>query len=383
MTQNVVKGPFSVAVITNIPAPYRQKQWEHYATIRNLSITVFYCGKSDKDRFWDVRPASGVREVFLRGLSYRKWHFNPSIFLLPFQKFDLFLVGGYGFPTVVIAIVLLRLFNKNWTMMMDGIAPPRLKTEKWYVNAIQRFFTKGANAYFFNGTAAKVWLKQFGIADEKIFDQYLTVDVSYFTENEKASIERRILTRTRYDINKDVVVVMYVGRLVKHKGIRDLIHAIKNLVENKNYDVVALIVGEGEQRDSLELEAKNLNGHVVFTGQIPLSDLRLCYYASDIFVLPTHHDPWGLVINEAMACALPVITTDAAGASLDLIKNNGYVIRSGDVRSLSSAIEALMDAKLRKAFGEESRRIISKWTYKESLESFQNMIRYLTNEDVT
>jgi len=100
-------------------------------------------------------------------------------------------------------------------------------------------------------------------------------------------------------------------------------------------------------------------------------------------VLPTHHDPWGLVINEAMACALPVITTDAAGASLDLIKNNGYVIRSGDVRSLSSAIEALMDAKLRKAFGEESRRIISKWTYKESLESFQNMIRYLTNEAVT
>lgn len=100
-------------------------------------------------------------------------------------------------------------------------------------------------------------------------------------------------------------------------------------------------------------------------------------------MLPTHHDPWGLVINEAMACALPVITTDAAGASLDLIKNNGYVIRSGDVRSLSSAIEALMDAKLRKAFGEESRRIISKWTYKESLESFQNMIRYLTNEAVT
>ena len=264
--QNAVKGPLRVAVITNIPAPYRQKQWEHYATIRNLSITVFYCGKSEKDRFWDVQPASGVREVFLRGIIFRKWHFNPGIFLLPFQKFDLFLVGGYGFPTVMIAIVLLKLFNKNWAMMSDGIAPPRLKSEKWYVRAIQRFFTKGANAYFFNGTAAKVWLKQFGIADEKIFDQYLTVDVSYFTENEKASIERRILTRTRYDINKDVVVVMYVGRLVKHKGIRDLIHAIKNLVENKNYDVVALIVGEGEQRDSLELEAKNLNGHVVFTG---------------------------------------------------------------------------------------------------------------------
>jgi glycosyltransferase involved in cell wall biosynthesis len=378
--QNVVNGPLRVAVITNIPAPYRQKQWEHYATIRNVSLTVFYCGKREQDRFWDVQPASGVTEVFLRGISYRKWHFNPSIFLVPFQKFDLFLVGGYGFPTVMIAILLLKLFNKNWTMMIDGIAPPRLKSEKWYVRAVQRFFTKGANAYLVNGTSAKKWLNQFGIAGKKVFNQFLTVDVSYFTENEKASRERRSLIRNRYAISEDAAVVMYVGRLVRHKGISDLIHATENLIENKNYRVTALIVGEGEQRDSLELETKNLYGQVVFTGQIPLSDLRLCYYASDIFVLPTHYDPWGLVINEAMACALPVITTNAAGASLDLIKNNGYVIRPGDVHSLSSAIEALMDAKLRKAFGEESRRIISKWTYKESLESFENMLRYLNNE---
>lgn len=206
-----------MAVITNIPTPYRQKQWEYYSTIRNLSITVFYCGKSEKGRFWDVQPASGVREVFLRGFSYRKWHFNPSIFLLPFQKFDLFLVGGHGFPTVMIAIALLKLFNKNWAMMIDGIVPTRLKTEKWYLSAIQRFFTKGADAYFVNGTAAKRWLKQFGIADEKIFNQYLTVDVSYFTENEKTSKERRILTRNRYDINENAVVVLYVGRLVWHK----------------------------------------------------------------------------------------------------------------------------------------------------------------------
>lgn len=164
------------------------------------------------------------------------------------------------------------------------------------------------------------------------------------------------------------------------QSIRDLIHAIKNLVENKSCSVVALVVGEGEQRDSLELETKNLKGHVVFAGHIRLSDLRLVYYASDIFVLPTHHDPWGLVINEAMACALPVITTNAAGCSLDLVKNNGFVINPGDVPGLSSAIEKLMDANVRKALGEESRRIISKWTYKESLESFEDMLSYLYHE---
>lgn len=380
MVQNVVNGPLRVAVITNIPAPYRQKQWEHYATIRNLSITVFYCAKREQDRFWNVQPASGVREVFLGGISYREWHFNPSIFLLPFQKFDLFLVGGYGFPTVMIAIVLLKLFNMNWAMVTDGIAPPRLKSEKWYVRAIQRFFTKGANAYFVNGTAAKKWLKRFGIPDESVFDQYLTVDVNYFLESEKASKKTRIHTRRRHKIRDDAIVVLYVGRLAPVKGIEDLIAAVNSLVEDKNYEVAALIVGEGEQRARLESEAKNLPANVVFTGYVEPSELCRCYYASDIFVLPTHNDPWGLVINEAMACALPIITTDAAGSSRDLVKNNGYVIHPGDVSSLSSAIEKLMDADVRKAFGEESRRIISKWTYEESSESFENMVRYLNSE---
>lgn len=377
---NTVEKPLRLAVITNIWTPYRKKQWEIYSKIPDLSITVFYCSKLEKNRFWNIIPASGVREVFLKGISYLGWHFNPGVFKLPFQKFDLFLIGGYGFPTVMIAIILLKVFRRNWAMISDGEAPEQLKAETWYLKAIRRFFTLGANAYFANGTAAKKSLMRFGIAEEKIFNQYLTVDVNYFLENEKASKERRLLTRKRYCISEDAVVVTYVGRLVRHKGIRDLIHATENLVENKNYNVISLIVGEGEQRGSLVLEAKNLKGHVVFTGHILLSELCLCYYASDIFVLPTYYDPWGLAINEAMACALPVITTNAAGASLDLIKSNGYVIRPGDVRSLSSSIEALMDTKLRKTFGEESRRIISKWTYKESLESFKNMLRCLTSE---
>jgi glycosyltransferase involved in cell wall biosynthesis len=378
--QNVVNGPLRVAVITNIPTPYRQKQWECYATIPNLSITVFYCGKSEQDRFWDVQPASGVREVFLRGITYRKWHFNPSIFLLPFQKFDLFLVGGYGFPTLMIAIVMLRLFNKNWAMMIDGIEPPRLKSEKWYVSAIQRFFTNGANSYFVNGTAAKRWLKQFGIVDEKIFNQYLTVDVGYLLEKDGDAKTARRLTRREYRISDDAVVVIYVGRIDLDKGIRDLIHAIQSLAQNKNYNVVALIVGEGKLKERLRMDMNDLQTNVISAGQVDPSELYLFYYASDIFVLPTYHDVWGLAVNEAMACALPIITTNAAGCFPDLVKNNGFVINPGDVPGLSSAIEALMDTKLRKAFGEESRRMISKWTYKESLESFENMLRYLNSE---
>jgi len=209
--QNILERRLRIAIITNTPTPYRQKQWECYSKIHDLSITVFYCSKREKNRFWNVQPASGVREVFLKGVGYREWHFNPGIFLVPFQKFDIFLIGGYSFPTVMIAIVLLRLFKKNWALISDGVSPPKLKSQKWYVRLVQRFFTNGATAYFANGTASKKRLKQFGIPDERVFDQYLTVDVSYFLESEKASRKTRIQTRRRHKIEDDATVVFVRG----------------------------------------------------------------------------------------------------------------------------------------------------------------------------
>jgi len=372
-----VENPLRIAIVTNIQTPYRQKQWECYSKIDGLNITVYYCSKSERNRYWSVLPAGGVREVFLKGVNYRGWHFNPGVFLIPFQKFDLFLVTGYGFPTAAIAIVLLKIFKRNWAMISDGVAPQKLKAEAWYTRAVKRFFTEGATAYFANGTAAKNLLMQFDIAEEKIFNQYLTVDVKYFLENEKASKEKRIRTRHKYGIREDTIVVIYVGRLIPHKGIQDLIQAIEGLVKRKKNNVIALIVGGGEEKERLQSNTKNLQQNVIFTGFVEPYELCLCYYASDIFCLPTHHDPWGLVVNEAMACALPIITTNAAGASVDLVKNNGYVVSAGDVSGLSSAIEALIDADVREAFGTESRRMILNWTYIESSQSFKNMLNYM------
>jgi glycosyltransferase involved in cell wall biosynthesis len=95
-------------------------------------------------------------------------------------------------------------------------------------------------------------------------------------------------------------------------------------------------------------------------------------------ILPIYYDSWGLVVNEAMACSLPVVVTDAAGCYPDLVTDgsNGHVVKAGDVSALTDAIRVLMNAELRKRFGQESRRIIKQWTYSDSRREFLKAIDF-------
>lgn len=362
-----------IAIITNIPTPYRQKQWEYFADCEYLDITIFYCSDIENDRHWSVNSSKGVKEVFLGGLCYKKLHFNPGILKVVFQDFDAFFIGGYGYPSLVMAIIALKLLRKPWVILIDGISPLKLKKDNVVLKSIKRFLLNDASAYFANGTVSKLYLKEFKIPENKIFNQYMTVDTNYFLEKEAEGIKNRDKLRQAYGISNDSVVILYVGRLVSHKGVDDLISAIKYL-NKENYDVSLLIVGDGLIKKKLEQKAKKLR-NVFFTGHIQPWELYNYYYASDIFILPTKDDPWGLVVNEAMTCGLPTITTNAAGCSLDLINGNGYVIKIGEKEELMHAIKKLMDPILRKSYGKRSREIISNWTYEESLKSLNEMIR--------
>ena len=120
-----------VAFITNIPTPYRQRQWEHFARLKDINITVYYCAHIKKGRFWNINPARGVKEIFLRGITFRNLHFNPDIFSIILKKAYLFFVGGYGYPTVMVVILLLKLLKKPCyhDLVTDGktgiLVPPK------------------------------------------------------------------------------------------------------------------------------------------------------------------------------------------------------------------------------------------------------------------
>lgn len=359
-----------IAIITNIPTPYRRKQWECYSKCKYLDISIFYCAKTEKERYWDVYRSEGVKEIFLNGINYGDFHFNPGILKILFQDFDLYFVGGYGFPTVVISIFILNILNKPWVLIFDGISPLELKRDN---SILRKFLIKGAISYFANGTVSKKYLEKNGIPRKKIFNQFMTVDVDYLIQKRKDLTKVRREIRLKYKISTDSVVVIYSGRLVRNKGVQDLIEVVRNL-KNQGYNIKSLIVGDGNYMQNLKRLSQDIQSDIIFTGYINPEELYNYYYASDLFVLPTHNDAWGLVVNEAMACGLPVIVTDAAGCSIDLIKNNGFVIEAGNLKQMYYTIEKIIKNDLFEEYGKNSIEIISKWTYKESYQSFLDVI---------
>ena len=97
----------------------------------------------------------------------------------------------------------------------------------------------------------------------------------------------------------------------------------------------------------------------------------------DVFVLPSIYEPRGAVINEAMACGLPVVVTDRCGSLGDIVQegDNAFVYPAGDADALARALDALMDDALRARMGQRSREIIATWDYARGVEGVKEALR--------
>jgi len=146
-------------------------------------------------------------------------------------------------------------------------------------------------------------------------------------------------------------------------------------ITQKYRNVGLLLVGDGPEKTELKklCMLKNIKG-VYFVDPRQKEELPIFYGISDIFVLPSRKDAWGYVINEAMACGLPIITTNMVGAAYDVVKHgeNGLIIQDCTIDSLHGALETLLkypEQKLRE-MGEASQRLIAPYTHKNSAKKF-------------
>lgn len=145
----------------------------------------------------------------------------------------------------------------------------------------------------------------------------------------------------------DATVLLYVGRLEAHKGLHWLVKTIKLIKnERKGINIKIIIVGSGRERKSLEMLAKRLNisDTVIFAGRVSEEELPSYYAASDIFVIPSLYEGFGLPILEAQACGSPVIGSDCT-AIAETIGLGGVVVKPNDEIALKNEILRLLDDK--------------------------------------
>ena len=186
-----------------------------------------------------------------------------------------------------------------------------------------------------------------------IFLSYNTTDITKFFKKENLINEKilRVFKDTNSNCN-----LLYCGDLIERKGLDLLLKSI-SLIKDQNF--VLHIVGNGDQKPYLtKLSFKfRIENKIKFWDSVPPADIPSFYCSAEIFILPTRYDIWGLVINEAMAASLPVISSKYAVAATEIIDHgvNGYIVDPEDIQRFSDQIKTLiLDRKLREQIGENA-----------------------------
>ena len=150
--------------------------------------------------------------------------------------------------------------------------------------------------------------------------------------------------KNRLSLRPDSVVLLFVGDLISTKGVPELVAAWHRL-RQRQIDVSLCLLGDGALREGLEAELHGeiRDGDCRLPGRVPQGELPVWYRAADLFVLPSHSEGTPVVVMEALACGLPVVSTRVGGIG-ELVEDgvSGCIIPPRDVETLSATLEALI-----------------------------------------
>ncbi len=300
--------------------------------------------------------------------------FNPGIWgLIRKSHFDAAILPGYFYFTAWIAIAAAKWSGTPIVFVTDshGLrswnaqSPWKLRIKKWVV---KRIFSL-ANAVMVSSSGGVDYLKSLGFSSDRIFLVPTAVDNDWWTE-QSSKVDRKAV-RGSWKIPGDGTVVLFCAKLQRWKGPADLLEAFARAGVPNSYLVYA---GDGPERGNLERRAIELGiaDRVRFLGFVNQSQLPAAYSAADLLVLPSLFEPFGLVVNEAMLCGLPVAVSDRVGAKFDLVRpgENGYVFPAGDVPALAGILQQILgDPEERARMGAAARRRMETWSPREYTDS--------------
>lgn len=209
-------------------------------------------------------------------------------------------------------------------------------------------------------------MKEFyNVPDSRIELIYNGIDTKRF---EPSSDEEKLAMKKKLGLPLDKVIYSVVAHNFRLKGIREIIESAA-LVKKNNPDFLIVVAGYGKQEPFLEqAEKAGVKENIQFLGAVKTPED--VYKASDVYVQPTWYDPCSLVVLEAMASGLPVITTrfNGAGEFIDNGKEGYIVSRPDSTEELSVAMSNLLDENVRKEQGANAREKIKDQTLENNFE---------------
>ena len=357
-----------VVILTEIIAPYRIPVFNVLATRREIDVHVIFLSRTDRSmRDWrvyedEIRFSYEVLPCWRRRVGKYNFLLNSSVTTaLRRVNPDVLVCGGYNYLAAWQAMNWAKRNRIEFLLWCESTAQDR-RGRHSLVEWLKRKFLHNCDGFVVPGRSALEYLKQFASPKQKIFLARNAVDIDLFAAKEQQI--RRTADRLRGELALPARYFLFVGRLVRSKGVVDLIEAYSQLNPELRSQISLVFAGDGPLRAELEALAQDIYpGSVHFAGFVQRDELASYYALAECLVMPTHTDPWGLVVNEAMACSLPVICANVAGCAEDLVRENGIRVAPGDVRQLSEAMRTVAtDADLRRYMSRESVRLIQNYS---------------------
>ena len=354
-----------LVILTEIIAPYRIPVFNALAQRGDVDLHVIFLSETDPTmRHWniykdDIRFSYEVLSSWRRRLGRYHLLLNWGVGkALRRASPERIVCGGYSYAASWRALSWAAARRVPFLLWLESTGYDR-RHEYFPVEYLKRMFLKGCDAFVVPGRSSLSYVREFGVPDSHIFTAPNAVANDFFAQR-TAALKRREARPARKLPGR---YFLFVGRLVPEKGVFDLLEAYAKLGPDLRSEVSLVFVGSGCAEQDLIARSKAIEpGSVHFAGFAQKEELAEFYALADMLILPTHTDPWGLVVNEAMACGLPVISTTVAGCADDLVQDgwNGRLVAPRDVAQLSAAMDSLArNPELRSEMGNHSRERIA------------------------
>lgn len=278
--------------------------------------------------------------------------------------------------------------------------PVLLRAESWLRDRPRSDAKLMAKQAFFRGLRRLVdAVLPIGTLNAAYWDAYLgedvpqflmpyAVDNTFFRSRSEAAGSGREALQRELNLTQGRQVILFASKLQTRKRCADLLKAYGCLCASRRDSHFAppylLIVGDGEERENLERASTGMEG-VRFCGFRNQSELPRFFDLADVFVLPSQHEPWGLIVNEVMNAGRAVILSDDVGCQPDLITDGveGCVFPVGNVDCLTAALHRVLDEPGRAAtMGDHGRHRIASWSFEQDVQALHAALAYVTQARV-
>jgi glycosyltransferase involved in cell wall biosynthesis len=281
------------------------------------------------------------------------------------QHYDVVWINSYiGTNALLARIGLLGSRTPVFFRDDTNLLSPRPLWKRALKTVLLRNFLRGAWALYVGQQSRKYW-EYYGVSPARLFSAPHCVDNDFWSSKARELAPSRNRLRQSLGITDDAPVILFCGKFIPKKQPLLLLDAFS--IVRKELPCWLLMVGDGQLKGDVERQIRNskIEG-VILPGFLNQDELPSTYAAADIFVLPSaFYETWGLVVNEAMNFALPIIVSDKVGCSYDLVREgwNGFSFVHDDKEQLATLLRRLVsDGAMRKEFGKHSAELVATYS---------------------